>query len=73
MSTAKATAVTEVLAAADPIRIRIARDVLAQAGIECFIFDEESYYLQHNVPVRLIVPADRREEALALLEKLDLC
>ena len=62
----------EILSAADPMKIQIAHDLLTQGGIESFIFNEDSYYVEHNVLIQLMVPAAKRDEAVALLTELGL-
>ncbi len=57
----------------DPIRVRMARDLLDAAGIEAFIFDgETSRMLGSTVAVacRLMVYSDCAEEAREQLRKL---
>lgn len=64
---------TEILASIDPIRLRIARDMLEGAGIECFVFDRESSRMLGTtpaVPIRLMVHADRAQEAQQRLKDL---
>jgi Putative prokaryotic signal transducing protein len=64
---------TEVFASLDPTEIRIARDMLEGAGIECFVFDRESSRMLGTtaaVPLRLMVHTDRAKEALGRLKDL---
>lgn len=66
---------TEVFSSIDPTQMRIARDMLEGAGVECFVFDPESSRLLGTtaaVPSRLMVPADRADEANSRLRELGL-
>ncbi len=66
---------TEVFASIDPTQMRIARDMLEGAGIECFVFDRESSRMLGTtaaVPSRLMVQGDRAEEAKSRLKELGL-
>jgi hypothetical protein len=63
----------EVLAAIDPMQVRMAHDMLESNGIESFIFDEESSRMLGStaaIPARLMVHADTSDEALKLLADL---
>ncbi len=63
----------EVLAAIDPMQVRMAHDLLESNGIESFIFDEESSRMLGTtaaVPARLMVHADASDDALRLLADL---
>jgi Putative prokaryotic signal transducing protein len=63
----------EALASIDSMQVRIAHDLLASNGIESFIFDEESSRMLGStaaVPARLMVHADRYDDALKLLKEL---
>lgn len=62
---------TEVFSAFDPTQIQIARDMLAGAGIECFVFDSEaSEIFGNSIGSRLMVYRDNAEEALSRLKEL---
>jgi Putative prokaryotic signal transducing protein len=57
----------------DPVRVRMAYDLLHQGGIEAFIFDDQSARMLGTtsaVETRLMVHADCVEEALARLREL---
>lgn len=57
----------------DPVRIRMACDLLQQGGIEAFIFDDESSRMLGStsaIEVRLMVHADSVEEARSRLREL---
>ena len=59
--------------AADALQVRMAADLLTNAGIECFVFDEESSRMLGTtsaVPARLMVHAQAREDALSRLKEL---
>ncbi len=63
----------EVIAAIDPMQVRMAHDLLESNGIESFIFDEESSRMLGTtaaVPARLMVHADASDDALRLLADL---
>jgi hypothetical protein len=63
----------EVLASIDPTPVQMARDYLQSAGIEAFIFDDESSRMLGStaaVPARLMVHADAAAEARKRLEEL---
>ena len=63
----------EIFASIDPLPVRMARDYLANAGIESFVFDDQSSRMLGTtaaVPVRLKVHADRAVEARQRLEEL---
>ncbi len=63
----------EVFASIDPTQMRIARDMLEGAGIECFVFDRESSRMLGTtaaVPTRLMVHSDRAAEARSRLKDL---
>ncbi len=63
----------EILASIDPLQVRMARDFLAEAGIEAFVFDGESSRMLGTtaaVPSRLMVHADRAGEARERLKEL---
>ena len=63
----------EVLASIDQMQVEIARDLLTEGGIECFIFDEDSSRMLGSaaaVPTRLMVHADDYQEALQALKEL---
>ncbi len=66
---------SEVFASIDPTQMRIARDMLEGAGIECFVFDRESSRMLGTtaaVPIRLMVHGDRADEAKDRLKELGL-
>ena len=57
----------------DPIRVRMACDLLQQGGIEAFIFDDESSRMLGStsaIEARLMVHADCVEEARSRLREL---
>ena len=57
----------------DPVRVRMARDLLQQGGIEAFIFDDESSRMLGStsaIESRLMVHADCIEEARSRLREL---
>jgi hypothetical protein len=59
----------------DPVTAGIAQDVLREHGIPCHLADENaSAYTgaRFAVPVRLLVPEDRQEEAQKILDSTDL-
>ncbi|HEY2664454.1 MAG TPA: DUF2007 domain-containing protein [Candidatus Binataceae bacterium] len=63
----------QVLATIDPTQMEMARDLLTEGGIECFIFDEDSSRMLGSaaaVPARLMVHVDDYEEALQALKEL---
>ena len=63
----------EVFVSIDPTPLRIARDMLESAGIECFVFDRESSRMLGTaaaVPTRLMVRAEDAEEARKQLKDL---
>lgn len=63
----------EVLASIEPIPVRIARDMLASSGIECFVFDGEASRMLGGtaaVPSRLMVYAEDAAEARGRLKEL---
>ena len=63
----------EVLASIDPVPVQMARDLLEQSGIEAFVVDTEGSRMLGStaaVPSRLMVHADRAEEALERLKEL---
>lgn len=63
----------EVFASIDSTPVQMARDYLQSAGIEAFIFDDESSRMLGStaaVPARLMVHADAVAEARKRLEDL---
>jgi hypothetical protein len=57
----------------DPVQVRIACDFLQQAGIEAFIFDDESARMLGStsaIESRLMVHADTAAEARSRLREL---
>ena len=57
----------------DPLRVRMACDLLQQGGIEAFIFDDESSRMLGStsaIEARLMVHADCATEACARLREL---
>ena len=57
----------------DPVRVRMAYDLLRQGGIEAFIFDDESSRMLGStsaIEARLMVHADCVEEARSRLREL---
>jgi putative signal transducing protein len=57
----------------DPVRVRLARDLLQQGGIEAFIFDDESSRMLGStsaIEARLMVHADSAAEARSRLREL---
>jgi Putative prokaryotic signal transducing protein len=63
----------EVLASIDPLEVQMARDFLTEAGIEAFVFDDESSRMLGTtaaIPARLMVHADRAVEARERLKEL---
>lgn len=63
----------EVFSSINPLQVRIARDLLSDTGIECFVFDEQASRMLGTtaaVFARLMVHAERREEALEQLKNL---
>jgi hypothetical protein len=64
---------TEILTVIDPTQVRIARDLLEGAGIECWVVDAESSRMLGTtaaVPVRLMVKPDDADEARSRLKEL---
>lgn len=65
----------EVLSSIDPTPVQIARDLLAGAGIECFVFDSDSSRLLGTTPAvctRLMVPRELADDARQRLKELGL-
>ncbi len=64
----------EVFATFDPTLTSIARDALESVRIESFIFDENAsrigYGGGHYIPTRLMVYADKADEALECLRDM---
>lgn len=63
----------EVFSSIDPMQVRIARDLLSDSGIECFVFDEETSRMLGTtaaIPARLMVHAARKGEAQEQLKNL---
>lgn len=63
----------EVFSSIDPMQVRIARDLLSDSGIECFVFDEETSRMLGTtaaIPARLMVHAARKDEAQEQLKNL---
>jgi Putative prokaryotic signal transducing protein len=63
----------EVLRSSDPMRVRIAFDLLQGAGIEAFIFDPQGSRLLGStiaIQARLMVYGDRADEARDRLKEL---
>jgi hypothetical protein len=63
----------EVFASIDPMQVQMARDFLAQGGLEAFVFDDESSRMLGTtaaVPARLMVHADSAAEARERLKDL---
>jgi len=63
----------EVFASIDPSQMRMARDLLEQSGIECFVFDGENSRMFGSsaaFPVRMMVHRDVAEDAIARLKEL---
>jgi hypothetical protein len=61
------------LQSSDPTTIQIARDMLVEAGIDVFVFDDESSRMLGStvaVATRLMVPADQISEAHERLREL---
>jgi hypothetical protein len=57
----------------DPVRVRMAYDLLQQGGIEAFIFDDESSRMLGTtsaIEARLMVRADCIKEARSRLREL---
>jgi hypothetical protein len=57
----------------DPVRVRMARDLLQQGGIEAFIFDDEASRMLGStsaIEARLMVHTDCVEEACSRLREL---
>jgi hypothetical protein len=57
----------------DPVRVRMARDLLQQGGIEAFVFDDESSRMLGStsaIEARLMVYTDCVEEARSRLREL---
>jgi Putative prokaryotic signal transducing protein len=57
----------------DPVRVRMACDLLQQGGIEAFIFDDEASRMLGStsaIEARLMVHADCVEEACSRLREL---
>jgi len=64
---------TEVFASIDASQMRIARDLLQGAGVECFVFDRETSRMFGNsagMPIRLMVHRDAAEDARKRLKEL---
>jgi hypothetical protein len=62
-----------VLQSIDPVEVRMACDLLQQAGIDAFIFDNESSRMLGStsaIEVRVVVHADRVPEARSRLKEL---
>jgi hypothetical protein len=67
------TALETVFQSIDPVRVRMAYDLLQQGGIEAFIFDNESSRMLGStsaIEARLMVHADCLEEARSRLREL---
>jgi Putative prokaryotic signal transducing protein len=67
------TALETVFQSIDPVRVRMAYDLLQQGGIEAFIFDNESSRMLGStsaIEARLMVHADSVEEARSRLREL---
>lgn len=63
----------EIFTSIDPMQVSMARDFLTEAGIEAFLFDDESSRMLGTtaaVPARLMVHADRAVEARERLKEL---
>jgi hypothetical protein len=63
----------EVFASIDPTQMRMARDLLEESGIPCFVFDRENSRMFGSsaaFPVRMMVHRDVAEDAIARLKEL---
>lgn len=63
----------QVLASIDPLQVRMTRDLLAEGGLESFIFDAETSRMLGSaaaVPARLMVRAEDFDDALVRLKEL---
>ena len=63
----------EVFASIDPTQMRMARDLLEESGIECFVFDGENARMFGNsaaFPTRMMVHRDFAADAIARLKDL---
>ncbi len=63
----------KIFASPDSLQVSIARDFLTGAGIETFVFDDGSSRMLGStaaVPTRLMVHADRADEARERLREL---
>lgn len=63
----------EVFASIDPSQMRMARDLLEESGIECFVFDGENSRMFGSspaFPARMMVHRDVAEDAIARLKEL---
>jgi hypothetical protein len=63
----------EVFASIDPTQMRMARDLLEESGIQCFVFDRENSRMFGSsaaFPVRMMVHRDVAEDAIGRLKEL---
>jgi hypothetical protein len=63
----------EVFASIDPTQMQMARDLLENSGIECFVFDGENSRMFGNsaaLPTRMMVHRDVAQDAIARLKDL---
>jgi succinylarginine dihydrolase len=63
----------EIFASIDPTQMRMARDLLGESGIECFVFDRENSRMFGSsaaFPARMMVHRDVAQDAIARLREL---
>ena len=63
----------EIFASIDPTQMRMARDLLEESGIECFVFDRENSRMFGSsaaFPARMMVHRDVAEDAISRLREL---
>lgn len=63
----------QVFASIDPTQMRMARDLLEESGIQCFVFDRENSRMFGSsaaFPARMMVHRDVAADAIARLKEL---